>query len=65
MLKLIIMHKNLVLQSSKGKNLATDFNLDLLTCCKIREKWCCHGGLNSGPLPYQGSALPLSYGSKG
>ena len=26
-------------------------------------EWCCHRGLNSGPLPYQGSALPLSYGS--
>jgi hypothetical protein len=26
-------------------------------------KWCCQGGLNSRPLPYQGSALPLSYGS--
>ena len=25
--------------------------------------WCCRGGLNSRPLPYQGSALPLSYGS--
>ena len=23
----------------------------------------CHWGLNPGPLPYQGSALPLSYGS--
>jgi hypothetical protein len=26
--------------------------------------WCCRGGLNSRPLPYQGSALPLSYGSR-
>ena len=25
--------------------------------------WCCWGGLNSRPLPYQGSALPLSYNS--
>jgi hypothetical protein len=25
--------------------------------------WCCRSGLNRGPLPYQGSALPLSYGS--
>jgi hypothetical protein len=24
-------------------------------------KWCCKRGLNSRPLPYQGSALPLSY----
>ena len=27
----------------------------------IDFKWCCMGGLNSRPLPYQGSALPLSY----
>jgi hypothetical protein len=26
--------------------------------------WCCGRGLNSRPLPYQGSALPLSYRSK-
>src|SRR5260221_13125851 len=26
--------------------------------------WCCRTGLNCGPLPYQGSALPLSYGSR-
>ena len=25
--------------------------------------WCCRRDLNSRPLPYQGSALPLSYGS--
>jgi hypothetical protein len=25
--------------------------------------WCCQRGSNSRPLPYQGSALPLSYGS--
>src|SRR6201992_1505609 len=25
--------------------------------------WCCRTGLNCRPLPYQGSALPLSYGS--
>ena len=25
--------------------------------------WCCWRGLNSRPLPYQGSALPLSYSS--
>ena len=25
--------------------------------------WCCRKGLNFRPLPYQGSALPLSYGS--
>jgi hypothetical protein len=28
-----------------------------------RLKWCCRSGLNARPLPYQGSALPLSYGS--
>jgi hypothetical protein len=27
--------------------------------------WCCRTGLNCRPLPYQGSALPLSYGSTG
>ena len=27
--------------------------------------WCCRRDLNSRPLPYQGSALPLSYGSDG
>ena len=27
--------------------------------------WCCERGLNSRPLPYQGSALPLSYRSAG
>ncbi len=26
-----------------------------------RFRWCCKRGLNSRPLPYQGSALPLSY----
>jgi hypothetical protein len=28
-----------------------------------RIVWCCRTGLNCRPLPYQGSALPLSYGS--
>ncbi len=28
------------------------------------EGWCCRVGLNYRPLPYQGSALPLSYGSR-
>lgn len=27
--------------------------------------WCCWRELNSRPLPYQGSALPLSYSSAG
>ena len=26
-------------------------------------KWCCREDSNFRPLPYQGSALPLSYGS--
>ena len=36
-------------------------------CRKVSEgmPWCCRTGLNCRPLPYQGSALPLSYGSKG
>ena len=28
---------------------------------KLLKSWCCKRGLNSRPLPYQGSALPLSY----
>ncbi len=30
-----------------------------------KNEWCCWRGLNSRPLPYQGSALPLSYSSAG
>src|SRR4029079_18272387 len=26
--------------------------------------WCCRCGLNTRPPPYQGGALPLSYGSE-
>jgi hypothetical protein len=29
----------------------------------VGKYWCCGRGLNSRPLPYQGSALPLSYRS--
>src|SRR5262249_49844782 len=29
----------------------------------LGPEWCCRTGLNCRPLPYQGSALPLSYGS--
>ena len=29
-----------------------------------RREWCCRTGLNCGPPPYQGGALPLSYGSR-
>ena len=32
---------------------------------KPAKSWCCERGLNSRPLPYQGSALPLSYHSAG
>src|SRR5690606_14523354 len=28
------------------------------------REWCCWGGLNSRPHPYQGCALPLSYSSR-
>ena len=28
------------------------------------SRWCCRSGLNTRPPPYQGGALPLSYGSK-
>ena len=31
--------------------------------CLGEFRWCCRCGLNTRPLPYQGSALPLSYGS--
>jgi hypothetical protein len=30
---------------------------------KSLKKWCCRTGLNCRPPPYQGGALPLSYGS--
>ena len=29
-----------------------------------KKEWCCWGGLNSRPQPYQGCALPLSYSSQ-
>ena len=32
-------------------------------CGTGSPNWCCRTGLNCRPLPYQGSALPLSYGS--
>src|SRR4029077_1555595 len=31
----------------------------------LRHVWCCREGLNLRPPPYQGGALPLSYGSAG
>ena len=31
------------------------------TSLNLLKEWCCKRGLNSLPLPYQGSALPLSY----
>src|SRR5215472_4656330 len=30
----------------------------------VGKIWCCRSGLNTRPPPYQGGALPLSYGSK-
>jgi hypothetical protein len=44
------------------EQLAAAMNL-LKALTRKRLKWCCRTGLNCGPLPYQGSALPLSYGS--
>ncbi len=35
-----------------------------LSCLLVHE-WCCRRDLNSRPPPYQGGALPLSYGSAG
>ena len=40
----------------------------LASCPGVRDfaekiRWCCWGGLNSRPHPYQGCALPLSYSS--
>jgi hypothetical protein len=32
---------------------------------KVLKLWCCRKGLNFRPPPYQGGALPLSYGSLG
>ena len=34
-----------------------------LTRFAAAASWCCRRDLNSRPLPYQGSALPLSYSS--
>jgi FkbM family methyltransferase len=45
--------------ASRGKSADCWADPECLDC------WCCRRGLNSGPLPYQGSALPLSYGSAG
>jgi hypothetical protein len=38
--------------------------VSVLTVVVVDLFWCCGRGLNSRPLPYQGSALPLSYRSK-
>src|SRR5215831_21341869 len=37
----------------------------LKSCKNWRKCWCCRWVSNLRPLPYQGSALPLSYGSAG
>ena len=41
----------------------TSFAISKLQRRSEELSWCCRTGLNCGPLPYQGSALPLSYGS--
>ena len=46
---------------------ATERRAQLRACPRMRAfgpDWCCRTGLNCRPLPYQGSALPLSYGSE-
>jgi hypothetical protein len=49
-------------------NCAGKYVMKIRTICQHTQtkanfpiKWCCKRGLNSRPLPYQGSALPLSY----
>ena len=39
------------------------FIIVLMRFCCVFVEWSCYRDLNSGPLPYQGSALPLSYNS--
>ena len=50
------------LKCGEHKRAAQEFRLGfgVLWYCR----WCCRTGLNCRPLPYQGSALPLSYGSE-
>ncbi len=36
---------------------------EVIADCNKTGEWCCREDLNFRPLPYQGSALPLSYGS--
>src|SRR5262245_28436899 len=38
--------------------------LGLARSSQVTDQWCCRSGLNTRPPPYQGGALPLSYGSK-
>ena len=47
----------------RGGTDATERHLGQATTAACKEGWCCWRGLNSRPLPYQGSALPLSYNS--
>ena len=43
---------------------ASEFRMQSRSCrFNLMGEWCCRKGLNFRPLPYQGSALPLSYGS--
>ena len=41
-----------------------NFRLRTGSLLQAGSEWCCWGGLNSRPQPYQGCALPLSYSSQ-
>ena len=45
------------------RRLLSQANTAHTSSCLYADFWCCWRGLNSRPLPYQGSALPLSYSS--
>src|SRR5690349_13452623 len=49
-----------MLPKCAGMPSALDLQTEKVNYDQLFE-WCCRGGLNSRPLPYQGSALPLSY----
>lgn len=50
---------------SRANCTCTELNSDwgVESCHFVEGGWCCEGGLNSRPHPYQGCALPLSYHS--
>jgi hypothetical protein len=50
-------------ESTNAKLRAQPTGTSIIKRAKAWFPWCCRGGSNSRPLPYQGSALPLSYGS--